>query len=223
MGARAAGRDLWRLAALAALLAALGLAVGAPFFVGWWLDSSDEPKRSDLLVVLCGQEFSRAAYAAELYKRGYAPEVWLARVAVPRSVKFSNDLGVRVLAEDEVFEAILLRQGVPRERLKRYGTDVVSTTGEARAFREAAAPDGKSVLAVTSRYHARRARLVLRRALPRSSVAVAADPADPVTRRWWSQRDMAKNGLLETAKLAHYLLGGEFLRLAAPPPLNAVP
>ncbi|MBI5884292.1 MAG: YdcF family protein [Elusimicrobia bacterium] len=211
MAARTGRRRLWWLAGAAAcLLVALGACAALPFFIGWWMDSSDEPKRSDLLMVLCGQEYSRAVYAAELYRKGYAPEVWLARVEVRPPVRLANSLGVKVLNEDEVFEAILLRQGVPRRDLKRYGLGVVSTMGEARAFREEAAPDGKSVLAVTSRYHARRARLVLRRTLPRSEVLVAADPADPGTRRWWTGRDMAKNGLLESAKAVYYLLGGEF-------------
>ncbi|MBI5622984.1 MAG: YdcF family protein [Elusimicrobia bacterium] len=209
----AAGRGSWRVlrwAGVAVLAASLAAAAALPAFVGWWLDSSDEPRPADMILVLCGQEYSRAVYAADLFLKGYAPEVWLARVQGRRDVALARELGVKALDEDEVFEAILLRKGVPRKSIRRFGSGVVSTVGEVAAFRAAAARSDLSVLAVTSRYHARRARLVLRRALPGCSVTVAADPAGPAVRPWWSDQDAAKNGILETAKLAYFLLGGSF-------------
>ncbi|MBI4678769.1 MAG: YdcF family protein [Elusimicrobia bacterium] len=204
------GRRLLWAALTAGLLGFVAAAVSLPSVIGWWLDFSDEPERSDLMVVLCGQEYSRALYAAELFKKGYAPEVWLARSVLERSVVLANSLGVKVPNEDEVMEAILLRQGVPRQRLKRYGREVVSTVGEARALREAAVLDGREVLVVTSRYHARRSKMVFQETFPRAVVRVAASPHDPFTRRWWTRRDLARQGVLEAAKTAYYLLGGSF-------------
>ncbi|MBI5209027.1 MAG: YdcF family protein [Elusimicrobia bacterium] len=200
----------WKLAALAVLPAAFAACAAAPFLVGWWMDYSDEPRRSDLLVVLSGSEYGRAVYGARLYADGYAPEVWLTRPRMAGSVRLANSLGVKVPAEDEVMFEILVRQGVPRGRIRRYGSDVASTVGEARALRDALGREGRSVLAVTSRYHARRARMILGRALPGSAVRVVATPHDGFTRRWWTDRDLARAGILETAKVLYYLAGGAF-------------
>lgn len=200
----------WKLAVLAALAAALAACAAAPFLVGWWMDFSDEPRRSDLLVVLSGSEYGRAVFGAKLYAEGYAPEVWLTRPRMTGAVRLANSLGVKVPTEDEVMFEILVRQGVPRDRIRRYGSDVASTAGEARALRDALGREGRSVLAVTSRYHARRARMILGRTLPGSTVRVVATPRDGFTRRWWTDRDLARAGILETAKVLYYMLGGAF-------------
>jgi len=64
---------------------------------------------------------------------------------------------------------------------------------------------------VTSRWHARRARLIFRSELKDSEVRVVATPYEEFTREWWARRQMADVAVLETAKLLFYLAGGRFL------------
>lgn len=209
MSRRAAGRGMLAWLAGAILLTGLSCAAAIPFVVGWWLDFSQEPQPSDIIVVLCGGEFSRALYAAELYQQGWGPEVWLVRPRKSASISLAASLGVAVPSEDDIFYKILLLKGVPRDRIRRYGEDAVSTLGEAQALKGAldARGDtrGKRILLVTSRYHARRANMVFRKVLPDASLRVAASPYDPFDRRWWRDRGMVWSGFLEMTKTLCYL------------------
>ncbi|MBI2361777.1 MAG: YdcF family protein, partial [Elusimicrobia bacterium] len=79
--------------------------------------------------------------------------------------------------EEELDRAILLKRGVPASAIHFYGDGVSSTFLEAEAFKAAARPEGKKVLVLTSRYHARRAKLIFRKVLAGSEVRMfgAAD------------------------------------------------
>jgi uncharacterized SAM-binding protein YcdF (DUF218 family) len=73
---------------------------------------------------------------------------------------------------------------------------------------------GKKILIVTSRYHARRARLIFRRLLPGADIRVVG-PQDRDYRHWWRDRELADQGVLEVAKLVYFLVGGRFLSTPA--------
>jgi len=201
-----------RLLKLAVLCAAsaifmAGLAAWAP---GWFIDFSDEPRKADMIVVLAGAA-SRPFYAADLFKRGLAGEVWLSRpYRSPADLK-AVSIGVNIPAEEENSRAILLRSGVPAGRIHLYGDSIMSTANEAAALRRAANPSGKTVLVVTSRWHARRAKWVFRHDLPEADVLVCATPYEEFSRRWWSSQDLARAAVLESAKMLYYLLGGRFI------------
>ncbi len=207
--ARAKGRRTLALAAAAAALLAAG-AFSVPFLIGWWLDFSDEPFAADALVVLNGDEVSRAIYGAELFNRGLAPQLWLASPKVRESVRQARGLGIPVLTEDEVFREIFLRLKVPKDRIRRYGDGIISTTGEARTLRQALDPAARRVLVVTSRYHARRAKVIFRRALPGVEVRVAATPYESFSRAWWRDQTHARAAILEAAKTVFFIVGGAF-------------
>jgi len=162
-----------------------------------------------MIVVACG-EFSRPFFAADLYKQGMAPEVWHARPRRSPGEERVLSEGLPLQSEEEIVRAVLVKRGVPPERIHAYGSAVLSTFEEARAFQEAARPRGKKVLVVTSRWHARRAGLIFRKALAGAEVRVVSTPYEPFTRRWWTQQDMARNAVLEASKTLFYLLGGRF-------------
>jgi uncharacterized SAM-binding protein YcdF (DUF218 family) len=194
------------LCAAAALLLA-GLAAWLP---GWFIDFSDVPRKADMIVVLAGA-YSRPFYAADLYREGLAPEIWLSRPYRPPSELKAVSLGVPIPAEEENNRAILLRLGVSADKIHLYGASTMSTANEAVAFRRAADPRGKTVLVVTSRWHARRAKWVFRHDLPGARVLVCATPYEEFSRRWWSSQDLARGAIMESAKMLYYLLGGRFL------------
>lgn len=178
--------------------------------VGWWLDYSDKPAKSDLIVVLAGSP-ARPFYAADLYRGGFAPEIWLSRPYRAPAERMAVEAGVLFPAEEEINRQILVKRGVPPERIRLFGEAVVSTANEALALKKALDPKGKRILVVTSRYHARRARYILRTTLPGAEIRVVATPYEKFTRKWWSSHAMARAGVLETAKWIYYLLGGRFV------------
>ncbi|MDE2290799.1 MAG: YdcF family protein, partial [Elusimicrobia bacterium] len=135
---------------------------------------------------------------------------WLSRPVRDWGQREAVRLGVPFPPEEELDQDILLKRGVPAAAIHLYGDGVTSTYAEAAAFEAAARPAGKSVLVVTSRWHARRAGMIFRRVLKGSVVRVAG-AADPgFSRRWWSDSEMAYAAVLETAKTLWWLAGGRF-------------
>lgn len=194
-------------AAAAALLLPLGLVLGSC----WWIDFSEPPEKADLIVVLAGG-FARPIHAAELYKAGYAPEVWLSRPYRGETERAVDALGVRLPREEEVNREILRKLGVPASAIRLYGRDAMSTVNEALALKAEARTRDKRVLVVTSRWHARRSKMIFERELRDAAwVRVTAAEGEPFARRWWTDQAMARMTVLELAKLAYYLIGGRFL------------
>ena len=203
------------------ILGLLGLAgtitAGGLYASMWWIDFSEAPAPADMIVVLSGSDYGRALYAAELYAERLAPEVWLCRENVSGPTLLARSLGVNAPTEGEILYDILLGKGVPKRNIRRYGTGVMSTVDEARQFRREAKPEGRRILVVTSRYHARRSRLIFGDILKGSLVSVVATPHERFERRWWRDQAMAKAAILEYIKLLYYLLGGRFARAPAGP------
>lgn len=191
---------------LAALLAGPAWVYG----IGWWLDFSDEPVPSDYLVVLAG-DFERPHAGAELFKTGVAPLLWYSKPWRTFGQDESERLGIAIPPEEEIDRAIFLARGVPADKLRLYGNLVVSTVAEAKAFKEEAKPEGKRVLVLTSRSHARRAKLIFKAVLKDSEVRVVGVANPYFTRRWWTSQPMAYAAILESCKLAYWLAGGRFL------------
>lgn len=193
------------------VLTALAVALVLGFqFVGWWMDGGpDDPAPSDLILVLCGS-FARPMHAADLYAKGYARQVWLGRCRSSPGDAEVRELGVRLPAEEEVFQEILLRKGVKAKDIRLYGQDVNSTAQEALALGRQLQARGKRILMVTSRFHCRRARLTFRRLLPDAEILCSPTPYEPHDRRWWRRKDLAVNAVLEGVKTLFFLAGGRY-------------
>jgi len=143
LGAVWAGR--WRLLALAGTL----------------LVQADSPGRAGLIFLLNGDLDTRPAAAADLWKKGYAPQIAIARSESSRAVEMGlvpnvTDLGI----------AMLEKLGVPRAAIVEipFPGGATSTLDEARALRKylessPAAP----VLVVTNAIHTRRCRRIFSR------------------------------------------------------------
>jgi len=197
------------LAALGAAALAVVLAALAAWGLGRWIDYSQEPRPADMIVVLSGG-LARTFYAADLFRDGYAPEVWLSRSAKNAEQDLLRGLGIDAPSEHELSRRVLLRRGVPASAIRDYGDGVRSTAEEALALRAAADTRGKRLLVVTSRFHARRAELIFRRLLKGASVRVCATPYEPFTRRWWTDRSSIDHVVLEPMKVLWFWLGGRF-------------
>jgi len=195
-------------AALAAAALALRLALAG---VGWWLDCADPPQRADAIVVL-GGGFSRPIYAADLYRQGLAPQVWIARLLPDETEARLRELGLALPPETELNCAILLKKGVPAKDIRLYGRNANSTIDEADSLARKLGGSGRTILLVTSRFHARRARMIFRGRLPGARVIVCPTPYETFDRRWWRHKNLALNAVNEMFKLANYLAGSPFGR-----------
>jgi uncharacterized SAM-binding protein YcdF (DUF218 family) len=141
-----------------------------------------------------------------------APQIWIARLLPEEDAARLSPLGIVLPLETEVNRAILLRKGVPARAIRLYGTDANSTRDEALALARELDGRAKTVLVVTSRYHARRARLIFRRQLAGARVIVCPTPYESFDRRWWRHKNLALNAVEELFKLANYLAGSPFGR-----------
>ena len=156
--------------------------------VGRWLMVQDPLQHARAIAVLGGQVPFRAMEAAAIYKQGWAPEVWVTRsIAHPEDLALAR-LGIDRPYEDFYSQQVLVRLGVPAASVrllpKPSGDTVEDLTAIAAALQSAA---GARVILVTSKYHARRVRLIWRAVTGnRLAAIVRYAPDDPFQPdRWW--------------------------------------
>jgi uncharacterized SAM-binding protein YcdF (DUF218 family) len=195
--------------ALGVLLFLLGLwLVRVPILTGVAraLSVSNPLAPAELIYQFGGDYLARTPVTADLYARGFAPRVVLMRV-----VDDPKMAGIYV-NETDVTVRLLERLGVPRSAIDVYSSDdgVSSTTEEAGDLSRVLRQDGnRSLIAVTSWYHTRRARWALRHALDGAPVAIAMASAPTVgfdASNWWRAEDGAIAVFEEYLKFLHNFL-----------------
>ena len=144
----------------------------------------DEPRPSDVILVLAGETDRRPAGALELLAQGYGRRIVL---DVPVDAKLYEFTQLQ-LAQKYIQD---LPQGASISVCPIVG---LSTKDESKdAERCIAREGGKSVLIVTSDFHTRRALSVFRREVPGYEYSVAASRNDSSFGvKWWTHRQWAK-------------------------------
>jgi uncharacterized SAM-binding protein YcdF (DUF218 family) len=143
----------------------------------------DEPAaHADALLLLGDDNFyaDRATRAAEMIRHGVAP------VVVASGRRLRPSAGVAELQEHDLIE-----RGVPKDKIIRFPHDAESTLEESVALaRLCAERHFRSVIVVTSNYHARRARHIFAKVFPPGiAVSVAgAHDGDFDPDHWWEKR-----------------------------------
>jgi hypothetical protein len=179
MKRRGGGKRPWLVAC--ALLA--GLLVWAGAKAGGFL-VLDEPRESDVILVLAGETNRRPERARQLLSQGYGRRIVLDVPVEARIYEFTQLQLAQKYVQD-------LPEGVSISVCPIEG---LSTKDESRdAEKCIAKAGGGSVLIVTSDFHTRRALSVFRREAPghEYSVAAARDDAQFGV-RWWTHRQWAK-------------------------------
>ena len=176
---------------LAVLLVAL-LAVSGRFLV------VDQPRQSDVILVLAGEKDHRPARGLELLAQGYAPRLILDVEAQSKIYQWSE----AELAQKYV-EGLARAQSITICQI-----DGLSTKEEAiaagRCLRKVG---GKNVLLVTSDYHTRRALSIFKREVPDRNFSVAAAfDASEFGVKWWQHREWAKVNFYEWLRLLWWQL-----------------
>lgn len=203
-GRRAAVASLVTLAVLLGLYALRGpLLTGVARF----LTVRDPVARADLILVLGGERYVRPRHAAELYRGGVAPRVVLIReVSSPETAlglyPNGTDVSVRVLRHFGVPDSVVRVLEVPG--------GAGSTQEEAQALRSHLLETGaRRVVVVTSDFHSRRARWVLRKEVKDVGAAVRMAPAESIEfseSNWWRREKGLITYLNEYVKLFFYVL-----------------
>ena len=143
----------------------------------------DEPAaHADAILLLSDDNFyaDRATRAAEMIRHGVAP------VVVASGRRLRPSAGIAELQEHDLIE-----RGVPKDKIIRFPHEAESTLEEAAALaRLCSERHFRSVIVVTSNYHARRARYIFHKVFPPGiavSVAGARD-GDFDPDHWWEKR-----------------------------------
>jgi hypothetical protein len=152
----------------------------------------DQPRKSDVLVVLAGETDRRPTRGLELLDQGYAPRLIL---DVPAEAK--------IYQWNQLEIARKFVEGLPQASAISvcpiYGR---STRDEARDVAHCLqGTNARSVLLVTSDYHTRRALSIFERALPADYSIAAAFDASEFGAQWWRHREWAKVNFEEWLKL----------------------
>ena len=199
-----------RLAVFFIILAVLfSIIIFAAFNVVDWLAGSDPPEQTRAIMVLSGPP-SRALYAADLYNKGYAKEIYITRPVREQYFKLTDDLGVYFPRIEQVQKDVLIKKSVPEKHIHIVGNDCRSTVDEAKIANSIFRGDGCRILVVSSPYHVKRARMIFRDNVKECRFKVMATPYEPFPKKWWTDQDSARNILLEVTKIVFYKLGGRF-------------
>ncbi|MGH9682870.1 MAG: YdcF family protein [Candidatus Acidiferrales bacterium] len=177
-----------RRVAVAMLLFALAVLCLVSAFreAGVWLVREDTLAPADVIFVLSGSMPYRAEEAAKIYRRGYAPEVWVSRPLGP--AENFQQLGIRYIGEEEYNREVLIHEGVPESAIRILPDEIVDTEQEMEAASNEMRITGKRrIIIVTSPEHTRRVRALWRKLGLKNSMAIvraaSEDPFDAF--HWW--------------------------------------
>ena len=153
----------------------------------------DQPRPSDVILVLAGETNRRPARALQLLSQGYGRRIVL---DVPTNSTIYEFSQIQ-LAQQYIHD---LPQGAT---VSICPTNGLSTKAESKDAGNCLAREGaSSVLIVTSDFHTRRALNVFRRELPQYTYSVAAVRDDEqFGARWWTHRQWAKTFVDEWLRL----------------------
>ncbi|MDD2533125.1 MAG: YdcF family protein [Eubacteriales bacterium] len=192
-------------------------AVGTWFLtVDRWLVRVDEPRESDVVVVLLGSIPDRIIEAADLYHQDYAE-----KIVMVATHKQGYDVllarGVDVPLEETLNAEIARQLDVPPEAIVIIPGDSRSTQDEAVVLRDYLATHSEidSLILVTSTYHSGRAAVILEKAFetlerPIILTSVPTQYDDFSTSHWWADRNQFKYVIMETLKYVHFYLIEQF-------------
>src|SRR5713226_364129 len=143
-------RRLRRILIVTAMLAVLaGGATWVFLRVGQWLVVEDQLEAAQAIVVLSGGMPVRAREAAEIYRQGFAAQVWVTRPAGP--AEELQQMDIFYLGEEFYTQKALLYLGVPADAIRILEKPAVNTEEEVlQIASELRREEGRNVIAVTS-------------------------------------------------------------------------
>jgi len=155
---------------------------------GTWLVREDPLVKSRAILVLSGGLPERALAAAQIYREGYAQEVWLTQPLQPSA--HMEDLQLPYAGEQEYSRMVLIAKGVLPGNIRILTPRIGNTADELRAVVDRLeAQPADSIIVVTSKAHTRRVHVLwnsMAQGRGRTRLIVRAaseDYFDP--QHWW--------------------------------------
>jgi len=182
------GRQIWVWVLAVGFAAVVVFAVNA----GKWL-VIDDPRPSDIIVVLAGETDHRPAHALELLRQGYARRVL---IDVPANAKIYDTSQLQIAEK--------YARSLPEAPAIGICPIVgLSTRDESKDVARCLTHEqGSRILLVTSAFHTRRSLSIFRRELGGKTFSVAAAQDDTqFGTRWWTHREWAKTCVDEWLRL----------------------
>jgi len=199
----------WRRAWIAAaVLVVIMPAAWAIRGVGQWLVVQDALEPAQAIVVLSGRMPVRAREAAEIYRQGFAAQIWITRPASPEEEL--RQMGIGFVGEEFYNQRVLIQLGVPTDAIRVLDKPVINTEQEVLEISDALRQEGGSkVIVVTTKPHTRRVKAIWKRLVgnsPRLMVRYASqDGYDGA--HWWRRTSDALDVVRELLGLANAWAG----------------
>jgi uncharacterized SAM-binding protein YcdF (DUF218 family) len=202
-------RRLRRILIVTAMLAVLaGGATWAFCHVGQWLVVEDQLEPAQAIVVLSGRMPSRAREAAEIYRQGFAAQVWVTRPVGP--AEELQQMDIFYLGEEFYSQKILIHLGVPADAIHILEKPVVNTEEEVLEIAaELRRGEGRKVIVVTSKPHTRRVKAIWKARVGESPRALVRNASgdDYDGAHWWRRTHDALDVVREILGLANAWAG----------------
>jgi uncharacterized SAM-binding protein YcdF (DUF218 family) len=171
------------------------------FGVGKWLVREDPLQPATAIAVLSGNIPTRALEAAQLYREGYAKEIWLTHPDAHADAL--KEFGISYPSEDVFDIRVLRRAGVPAKAIHVLDTPIVNTEEELNVISSALKDrGGERVILVTNKAHTRRVHILWTKYFSSGGVAIAHGIPDDdfVADHWWKDPG-------SMAQVSHEVLG----------------
>jgi len=180
------------------------------YHAGSWLVREDSLEKSQAILVLSGGLPDRALAAAEIYRAGYAKEVWLTQPLEPGAAM--EGLHLPYAGEQEYSRMVLIEKGVHPGDIRILKPRILNTADELHIVAEALDQQrGARVIVVTSKAHTRRVRALwdkVSRGHGSGRILVRAAPEDDFdASHWWRSTPDALNVVREYLGLLNVWAG----------------
>jgi uncharacterized SAM-binding protein YcdF (DUF218 family) len=180
--------------------------------LGKYLVVQHPAANSDLIVCLAGGDVERGLASADLFARGLAPRIFIAREPIPDGLETLKQKGIAYPESVDLMMMILKGLGVPETAVIRGDQPVQSTFEEAeRVGALIKEKKYRSLILVTSPTHSRRAWLTFRQVIPDKDfrITVISTPYSKFRAEdWWKTRRYVREVIVEYQKLIYYKIMG---------------
>lgn len=171
--------------------------------LGRWLVDPDALQHAPVIVVLSGNTPFRAMEATNLYRQGWAPEVWLLRDETDKADETLAKLGIPRPTEQDYDQQVLERLGVPKKAIRILEPPTNNTVSEVRLIAGELRRQGRDkAILVTSPMHTRRVKAIWRAVVGDNPQAILRydtfEISDPD--HWWRATQ-------DVEAVAHEVLG----------------
>jgi uncharacterized SAM-binding protein YcdF (DUF218 family) len=179
--------------------------------LGYFLIWEQNPQEVDVIVVLKGRDVERSLAAVDVYKKGYANLIVMAKAAEdPGSAEFRKRVGNKFEGKG-FFQRAIEAMDVPEKSIQFIGNGVASTHDEALVVKEFLRENGyKSILLVTSKWHSKRAYLTFKSVFKNDDgITIIVNPSSYDNfnpEGWWKNKNDTKLIFDEYLKFIYYTL-----------------